>query len=180
MNTTISLPSPRILALMGGALVLALLMLVARPMLLGDDSNAAAPVSPVTPQAQTPSTPKPSRPAPKPRVVLLPGLPSQVADKLRYSKVVVVTLYQSNAAPDRSAVAAAATGARAVGAGHLAVNVLQEKSARALQGFVGTTPTPTAVVVTRPGRIVKRLEGAASIDAQLVSQAAKNAGATRR
>ncbi len=179
MNTTIPLPSTRYLAVMGAALLLAVLFLVARPMLLGGDGETAAPTT--TTPAQPATTPPPaSRPAPKPTLVLLPGLPPKVANKLRYSKVVVVTLYQGSATADRSAVVAATTGARASGAGFLAVNVLNEKNARALQTFVGTTTTPTVVVVKRPGRIVSRLDGAAASDDELVAQAAHNAGASRR
>lgn len=179
MNTTIPLPSTRYLAVMGGALLLALLFLVARPMLLGNEGETATPTPTTNPGPTIPLKPH-GRPVPKPTVVLLPGLPSKVENKLRYSKVVVVSLYQGNAASDRSAVASAAAGARAVKAGFLPVNVLNEKSARALQSFVGTTTTPTVVVVKRPGRVVNRLEGAASMDAQLVAQAAVNAGAKRR
>ncbi len=112
--------------------------------------------------------------------MLLPGLPAQVANKLRYSKVLVVTLYQGTSQGDRAAVAAAREGSRAVRAGFLPVNVLNEKSARTVQAFVGTTSTPTVVVVRRPGQIVSTLEGAASSDGQLVAQAAHNAGAGRR
>ena len=180
MNTTIPLPSTRYLAVMGGAVLLAFLFLVARPMLLGGGETAPTTAGPSTP-AQTPATPKPSsRPAPKPSLVLLPGLPPKVASKLRHSKVVVVSLYQGNAPADRAAAAAAAAGAKNAGANFLPVNVLNEKSARAVQTFVGTTNTPTVVVVRRPGRIVTRLEGAASSDGQLVAQAAHNAGASRR
>jgi hypothetical protein len=176
MNTTMTLPSPRYLAVIGAAVLLAGLFVVARPLLGGGSETAT-----VTPPAPTSSAPKPSsRPAPKPALVLLPGLPPKVANKLRYSSVVVVSLYQGNAVADRSAVVAAAGGARQAGAGFLPVNVLNEKSARAVQTFVGTTTTPTVVVVRRPGRIVSRLEGAASSDGQLVAQAAHNAGASRR
>jgi hypothetical protein len=172
MNTTISLPSTRYLAVIGAAILLAGLFLVARPLLGGSD---AAPV--VTPPAPTSPTSKPTTPrvAPKPRLQLLAGLPPKVANKLRHSKVVVVSLYQGNAVGDRTAVVAAAAGARGARAGFLPVNVLNEQSARAVQTFVGASTTPTVVVVTRPGRIVTRLEGAAASDAQLVAQAAQNA-----
>jgi hypothetical protein len=176
MNTTIPLPSTRLLAIVGVALAAAVFLLVARPMLLGDGGNTVAP-------APTTTTPKPgARPTtpPKPRIVLLPGLPGKVANKLRYSKVLVVSLYQGTAAADRAAVAAARAGARGVRAGFLPVNVLNEASARSVQTFVGTTSTPAVVVVRRPGRIVSRLEGAASTDEQLVAQAAHNAGAGQR
>lgn len=177
MNTTIPLPSTRYLAVMGVAILLAGLFVVARPLLSGGGEAGTS----VTPPAPTTSTSKPhGRPIQKPTLVLLPGLPPKVATRLRYSKVVVVSLYQGSALADRSAVGAAAAGAKAAGAGFLPVNVLNEKSARAVQAFVGPTTTPTVVVVRRPGRIVKRLEGAASSDGQLVAQAAVNAGAARR
>jgi hypothetical protein len=173
MNTTVSLPSTRYLAVIGAAILLAGFFLVARPLLGG--GSEAAPV--VTPPAPTGPTSKPTtpRPVPKPRLQLLPGLPPKVANKLRHSKVVVVSLYQGNAVSDRSAVGAAAAGAKSGRAGFLPVNVLNEQSARAVQTFVGASTTPTVVVVTRPGRIVTRLEGAAASDGQLVAQAALNA-----
>jgi hypothetical protein len=177
MNTTIPVPPTRYLAAMGVALLLAVFFLVARPVLLGESDGTTATTPPPAVTTPQPTT----RPAkPEPKVVLLPGLPAKVAGKLRYSKVVVVALYQGNAGSDRSAVAAATAGAKAVGAGFLPVNVLDEKSARAVQSFVGLTSTPAVVVVRRPGRIVATLEGAASSDQQLVSQAAHNAGAKRR
>jgi hypothetical protein len=131
----------------------------------------------VTPPAPTSPTSKPTtpRPAPKPRLQLLPGLPPKVANQLRHSKVVVVSLYQGSAIGDRSAVVAAAAGAKGARVGFLPVNVLNEQSARAVQTFVGASTTPTVVVVKRPGRIVTRFEGAAASDGQLIAQAAQNA-----
>jgi hypothetical protein len=175
MNTTIPFPA-RYLVVIGVALAAAALLLVARPVLLGSNDKTVG-AAPTTPTPTT--TPPPSTPT-QPKVVLLPGLPPQVANKLRYSKVLVVSLYQGSARSDRAAVAAARAGARTAGAGFLAANVLNEKNARALQSFVGTTSTPAVVVVRRPGRIASRLEGAASTDSELVAQAAHNAGATRR
>jgi hypothetical protein len=178
MNTTIPVPPTRYLAAAGVALLLAVFFLVARPVLLGGGEDDVVTTTP--PPATTTPPPPATRPTPKPSVVLLPGLPGKVANKLRHSKVVVVSLYQGNAGLDRSAVSAAGAGAKSVGAGFLPVNVLDEKSARAVQSFVGTTSTPAVVVVKRPGRIVATLEGAASGDQELVAQAAHNAGAGRR
>ena len=177
MNTTLPIPA-RYLAVIGIALLAAVLFLFMRPMLLGSGDDAAPLVTP----APTLATPKPApKPAvTKPKFTLLPGLPPKVANKLRYSNVLVVSLYQGSARGDRSALAAARTGARAAGAGFLPVNVLDENSARAIQAFVEDTSTPAIVVVRRPGRIVTSLEGAASADEQLVAQAARNAGASRR
>jgi hypothetical protein len=180
MNTTIPFPT-RYLAVMGVALAVAVFLLVARPMLLGGDSDTAAPTttptSPTTPHSRPHS--RPATPS-HPKVVLLPGLPPKVANKLRHSKVIVVSLYQGSTKSDHAAVAAGQQGADRVGAGFLAVNVLDEASARAVQSFVGTQTTPTVVIVRRPGRIVSTLEGAASSDKDLVAQAARNAGARRR
>lgn len=173
MNTTIPFP-PRYLALIGVVVAAAGMLLVARPMLLGNSAETASP-----PTTEVPRQPSARPTPPQPKIALLPGLPPKVANKLRYSKVLVVSLYQGSASADRAAVGAARLGARAVGAGFLKVNVLNERSARTLQSFVGTTSTPTVVVVRRPGRIVYRLEGAASSDPQLVAQAAHNAGAGR-
>jgi hypothetical protein len=177
MNTTLPIPT-RYLAVIGIALLAGVLFLVMRPALLGSDDDAAPTATP----APALATPKPAvKPtAPEPKLTLLPGLPAKVANKLRYSKVIVVSLYQGSARGDRSALAAARTGARSAGAGFLPVNVLDEASARAVQTFVGDTSTPATVVVRRPGRIVTSLEGAPSADEQLVAQAARNAGAARR
>jgi hypothetical protein len=177
MNTTIPFPT-RYLVIMGVLIGAAALFLVARPVLLGssDDTVGAVPTTPTSPPA---ATPPPSTPS-TPKVVLLPGLPPQVANKLRYSKVVVVSLYQGSSRSDRAAVAAARAGARSVGAGFLAVNVLNEKAARSLQSFVGPTSTPAVVVVRRPGRIASSIAGAGSADSELVAQAAHNAGAGGR
>jgi hypothetical protein len=176
MNTTIPF-STRYLVIMGVLLGAAALFLVARPALLGSSEDVVGTTPP--PSTPTKPTPPPSTPT-QPRVVLLPGLPPQVANKLHYSKVVVVSLYKGSSRSDRAAVAAARAGARTVGAGFLAVNVLNEKAARALQSYVGPTPTPAVVVVRRPGKIASRLEGAGSSDSELVAQAAHNAGASRR
>jgi hypothetical protein len=174
MNTTIPFPT-RYLAIMVVALAGAALFLVVRPMLVERGGETVAPAPPT-------ATPKPTPPAakPEPKVALLPGLPAKVAGKLRHSKVLVVALYQGAAPADRAAVTAAGKGARSVRAEFLPVNVLNEATARKVQAFVGTTTTPAVVVVRRPGRIVSRLEGAASSDEQLVAQAAHNAGARNR
>jgi hypothetical protein len=173
MNTTVSLPSTRYLAVIGAAILLAGFFVVARPFMGGEGETAPV----VTPPAPTSPTSKPTtpRPAPKPRLQLLPGLPPKVANQLRHSKVVVVSLYQGSAIGDRSAVVAAAAGAKGARVGFLPVNVLNEQSARAVQTFVGASTTPTVVVVKRPGRIVTRFEGAAASDGQLIAQAAQNA-----
>lgn len=118
-----------------------------------------------------------TKPSAAPKVVLLPGLPAPVASKLRYSKVVVVSLYTGTSAGDRSAVATSRSGAREVGAGFTAVNVLDEKQALAFAKFGGPVDSPAVLVVRRPGKIVAEFTGA--VDDKIVAQAARNAGAGR-
>ena len=152
-------------------------LMVVRTGVIGGDSTDSTPLA--TPAPGTPSTPsKPKAATPaKPAVVLLPGLPAQIASKLRYSKVVVVSLYASNGAGDGDAVASARSGAREVGAGFTAINVLNEKQARELTGFGGPVDSPSVLIVRRPGKIVTQFPGV--VDSTVVAQAALNAGAGR-
>ena len=151
-------------------------LMVVRAGVIGDSSTDSTPVA--TPSQSSPATPSKATTTPaKPSVVLLPGLPAQIASKLRYSKVVVVSLYTSTAAGDRAAVAQARSGAREVGAGFTAINVLDEKHARVVAAFGGPVDSPAVLVVRRPGRIVTQFTG--TVDGQVVAQAAHNAGAGR-
>jgi hypothetical protein len=112
---------------------------------------------------------------PAPKIVLLPGLPAPVAHALRYSKVVVVSLYAAGASGDGAALGQARLGAASAHAGFAAVNVLNEHIAIGLDKFAGVTSSPAVLIVRRPGRIVNRFGGYA--DSDLVAQAAQNAGA---
>ncbi len=150
-------------------------LMVVRAGVIGG-SSSSTPL--VTPAPGSPSTPSKAHTTPaKPSVVLLPGLPAQIAAKLRYSKVVVVSLYTSTGAGDQSAVAEARSGARDVHAAFTAINVLDEKQARAVARFGGPADSPSVLVVRRPGRIVTQFTGA--VDSKVVAQAAHNAGAGR-
>lgn len=175
--TTNRIPRTGLIALVALVAAVALLMVVRLGVLGGADSSAPSVAAP--PKAVTPSTgsPTPSAPA-KPAVVLLPDLPTQIAAKLRYSKVVVVSIYVAPAAGDRAAVAEVRRGARAAGAGFTAVNVANDKNAAAMASFVGPVSSPTMLVVKRPGRIVTQMSGA--VEAAVVTQAAHNAGARIR
>lgn len=151
----------------------ALLMIVRAGLLDGSTSNST---SAATPATVTRSTPARAAAAPaKPRVVLLPNLPAQIAHSLRYSRVVVVSLYATPA--DRAAIAHIRVGARRTGAGFTALSLTNEKNARSLSSFVGSVASPAVLVVRRPGKIVNRLSG--SVDSAVVAQAAHNAGARR-
>ena len=179
MNTIAASTSriPRIGLIAIATLVVAFVaLMVVRSGLVGGSKSESVSV-PTTPRvAVKPVTPR-TTPA-KPTVVLLPGLPAQVAAKLRFSKVVVVSVYLSPAAGDRPAVTAARMGARESGAGFVAVDVARNKNAQAINSFVGPVSSPTMLVVRRPGTVVTKMSGA--LDSAIVAQAAHNAGARRR
>jgi hypothetical protein len=151
-------------------------MLAVRPALLDSDEPA---VPSATPSTKAPTTKpvvavKPNAKPAKPAVVLNPGLPATRARALRREPVVVAAVYAPGAA-DRAAVAQARTGAQAVGAGFVTLNVLREQQARALESLVGPISDPSVLVFKRPGTVALRLDGFA--DSAIVAQAAQNAGA---
>jgi hypothetical protein len=182
--TTTQIPT-RMLAVLGVALAAAAAFLVLRPTLLSDSGSGSSSSSTAVQSgtgssstsgssstAQGGSTVKP-----EPKLVLLPGLPTKLEQRLRFSRVVVVSLYAGTAAGDRAMVAEARQGAQDVGAGFVALNVLNEGTARELQPFVGTASAPVLLVVRRPGKVVNRIDG--TVDAAVVAQAARDAGAGR-
>ena len=148
-------------------------LMVVRAGVIGGSSTDSTPVAVPT---QTPATPRHTAPA-KPRVVLLPDLPAQIASKLRYSKVVVVSLYTGQAPGDHPAIAEARAGARTSGAGFVAVNVGNDKTAGSIAPFVGAVSSPAVLVVRRPGKIITQISG--RVESTVVAQAARNAGARR-
>lgn len=179
MTTTLS-PPIRILAIVGVLAAVGLgILLFAHNRSASSSSSSAVPSvdasKPATHPATSPST---SKPAAKPKIVLLPGLPPSIAHALRSSKVVVVALYAHGVKGDMAAVAQARAGAKSAHAGFAKLNVVDEKTARTLSKFAGTTTAPPAVlVVKRPGKIVNQFPGHA--DSEIVAQAALNAGAGR-
>jgi hypothetical protein len=172
-------PPIRILALVGVVAAAGLGIL-----LFAHNRSAASGSSPSVPSVNQPAThhavtttKAAAKPA-KPKIVLLPGLPASIARSLHFSKVVVVSLYAKGAAGDQHAVALARAGAKSARAGFVAVNVVDEKTARSLGTFVGTTTAlPAVLVVKRPGKIVNEFSGFA--DSEIVAQAALNARAGR-
>jgi hypothetical protein len=173
--TTNRIPRTALIAL--GALVVAfaLLMIVRMGVLGGSESTTPPTLTPT--KTATPSNVAPPKAPTKPAVVLLPNLPPQIAAKLRYSKVVVVSLYVGQAPADRLAVGQARTGARAAGAGFVAINVGADKNAGSVAPFVGPVTMPALLVVRRPGKIVTQIPG--QVESAIVAQAARNAGARR-
>lgn len=183
MTTTLS-PPVRLFALVGVLAAIAVGLLLYTQTRTSSASPAAAGATPTlggshsrlgssaTHRIHSTST-EPVRTTP--RIRLLPGLPGPVAHALRYSKVVVVSLYTAGGSGDRAALQQARAGAASAHAGFAAVNVLNERFAVGLDKFAGATSSPAVLVVRRPGRIVNRFGGYA--DKVLVAQAAQNAGA---
>jgi hypothetical protein len=177
--TSQRIPRPALIGIVVVVVAFAALMIVRGGLLGGgsSESGSTASSSPATSSsAATQSHSSAVTPA-QPKVVLLPGLPPQVAHALRYSKVTVVSLYVGQAQSDRKWVAAARKGARSAGAGFVAVNVGDDRTAASVSAFAGAASSPSMLVVKRPGKIVTQIAG--PVDAAVVQQAAHNAGARR-
>ncbi len=166
------------LVILGVALAALAAFLVVRPTLLdsGGSSSEGTSATPISALPLAPAKPAKATSTPtQPKVVLLPGLPAKVASRLQHSRVIVVAVYTGTDAGDRAAVAAARRGAKQAGSGFTSLNVLDEKTARQVQPFLGTTSTPVVLVVRRPGTVVSKFAG--HVDKTVVAQAATNAGA---
>jgi len=177
VTTTLS-PPIRILALVGVLAVVGVGLLLFGRSHASNSDSATPPVSHAKTQlkslhssTQGPKT-KLNTPA---AITLLPGLPSGVGHALRYSKVVVVSLYSNGAPGDRQALAQAHSGASSARVGFAAVNVLDERAAGLVNAFAGPTSTPAVLIVRRPGHIVNRFPG--YVDSAVVAQAAQDARA---
>jgi hypothetical protein len=180
VTTTLS-PPIRILGIVGilAAAALGLLLFMhsrsshstaVAPLVKGGTLHSSTSTPVVHPTANRPAI----HPA-TPKIILLPGLPAPIAHALRYSKVVVVSLYAAGAAGDMAALDQARSGASSAHAGFAAVNVLNESLAKkGLDKFVGTASSPAVLIVRRPGKIVNQFSGYA--DSDLVAQAAQDAG----
>ena len=171
-------PPIRILALVGVLAAVGLgILLFAHNRSASSSSSPSVPSVDATKPATHPVTAA-AKPAHKPKIVLLPGVPAPVAHALQSSKVVVVALYAHGVTGDKATVEQARAGAKSAHAGFAAVNIVNEKIARTVGKFAGTTTAPPAVlVVKRPGRIVNQFNGYQ--DSEIVAQAALNAGSGR-
>jgi len=168
------IPRPALIGIVALVAAFAALMVV-RVGVLGGSSST--PTAVATAPAATPAPVKASATPAVPKVVLIPGLPSDVAHALRYSRVVVVSLYMGQVPGDHASVTQARLGARAAGVGFVAVNVGSDKQAEAIASFVGPVSPPSMLVVRRPGKIVTQISG--PVEKAVVTQAAHNAGAHR-
>jgi glucose/arabinose dehydrogenase len=131
---------------------------------------------------ETAAKPEPAaqpKPARTPAAVTPTGLPVAVATALESKRVVVVALFSPGSAIDELALAEAQAGAKAAGAGFVAVNVLREGQGRAMARLLGVTDSPTLLVYRAPGTLTFRLDGFADLDtvAQAALDAPRGAGA---
>ena len=117
--------------------------------------------------------PNPVAPVAKPAPVQEPGLPKVLKEALAVHRVVVVSLYDPAASVDTMALAEAKAGARAAGAGFVALNVFAESESRPLLELLGTLENPSVLVYRRPDTLFARIGGFA--DRETVAQAAANA-----
>lgn len=115
---------------------------------------------------------QPAAPAPKPASPAS-GFPAAVDGALRKHEIVVVSLVVPGARVDELAAAEARAGASLGGAGFLALNVLNERVARALLAKIDAIHNPSVLVLRRPGDVVLKLDGFA--DRETVAQAAASA-----
>jgi hypothetical protein len=182
VTTTLS-PPIRVLALVGVLAAIGIGVFMFTQSRSNSSSSSSLPAADSTSQPAASQLPAKTvsktatKPA-KPKLVLVPGLPTPIAHALRNSKVVVVALYAHGAKGDKAVVARAKQGAKSAHSGFAAVNVVDEITARKLGKFAGTNTAPPAIlVVKRPGKIVNQFSG--QVDDQIVAQAAVNAGAGR-
>ena len=178
-----------VLAVLGG--VVATFMVARPPSSAGEETPSlvrpriATPAhlrKPATAKAQAPvakpkPAPAPARPAkpvtPAEPAVSEDGLPRVLSAALADNRVVVVGLHDPDSALDQMSLAEARAGARAAGAGFVAINVFAEAQSRPLVELLGALENPGILVYTRPDVLSTRLSGFA--DSETVAQAAANA-----
>ena len=114
---------------------------------------------------------KPAEPAKPP--VDANGLPRVLSSALAGNRVVVVGLHDPDSALDQMALAEARAGARAAGAGFVAINVFAESQSRPLLELLGALENPGILVYRKPDVLFARISGFA--DSETVAQAAANA-----
>jgi len=173
-----------VLAVLGG--IVATFMVARPPSSAGDETPSlvrpklAQPATvkkPARAKAKTPvAKPKPA-PVPIAKPAAPPvdanGLPRVLSRALAGNRVVVVGLHDPDSALDQMALAEARAGARAAGAGFVAINVLAEGQSRPLLELLGALENPGILVYRKPDVLFARMSGFA--DSETVAQAAANA-----
>jgi hypothetical protein len=136
----------------------------------GPKAEASAKTEPVT-KANAPA--KTNTETANERALPTDKLPQLLADALRRHDVVVAAIFTPKAAVDRLARAEAEAGAKAAGAGFVALNLLQKKNGEPLATELGALKAPSVLVYKRPAKVSVHLYGFA--DMATVAQAAANA-----
>jgi hypothetical protein len=134
-------------------------------------AKAKAPVATAKPAPVPLAKPKPAEPAAP--AVDANGLPRVLSTALAGNRVVVVGLHDPDSALDQMALAEARAGARAAGAGFVAINVFAEAQSRPLLELLGALENPGILVYRKPDVLFARMSGFA--DSETVAQAAANA-----
>ena len=134
-------------------------------------TKTKAPVAKAKPARVPLAKPKPAEPAAP--AVDANGLPRVLSAALAGNRVVVVGLHDPDSALDQTVLAEARAGARAAGAGFVAINVFAEAQSRPLLELLGALENPGILVYRRPDVLFARMSGFA--DSETVAQAAANA-----
>jgi hypothetical protein len=178
MNATLSTRQLRLVAL------LVLVVVAAGGYLVVSRHKSTSPTTAnSTPARTTPATSTPAQTTPAPSKghshTVAPtrldthGLPVGIARALHKHSVVVVALYMRSSDVDVLAAGEAQAGAKEMGAGFVAINVLHQRPGTAALRKLGVVNTPVILVVKRPANIVSEFKGLVDRDvvAQAVSQA---------
>ena len=137
-------------------------------------ANPAA--KPSAKRASAKATPAQAKAKPATRNTSRPqtnGLPAAVIHQLGHHKVVVVSLFTPGASVDRLALDEARAGAKAAGAGFVALDVLDERQGRPLTAQLGVLVAPAVLVYRKPAKLTVQIRCFA--DLETVAQAAANA-----
>jgi hypothetical protein len=152
---SVTLTPPTRVAALVGALVLtglaAIVLLLGRGMLGGDETGAAVTPTPVTkPAARATAPPKPAA-APRLKPRISSGLPAKIDHALRYSRVVIVSVSMPGGAVDAIVRREARAAAKTSRAGFVAISATNERAVSSLVAKTGVLHAPAVVIVKRPG-----------------------------
>jgi hypothetical protein len=125
-----------------------------------------------TPAVTTPAQTTPVQPTTHAKLQTH-GLPVPVARALQKHSVVVVSLYLPSSVVDQTTSNEAQAGAKAAGAGFVAINVVHQRSGVTLLRKLGVVNTPVVLVVKRPGHVLSEFKGL--VDRDVVAQAVTDA-----
>ena len=175
MNSTLSTRQLRLVVLLVLVVVVAGgYMVVTHNKPTTTQATSTPVTTPVTSPATT--TPAPSKAhthAVTPSKLNTHGLPVPVVRALHKHSVVVVALYVPGAQVDGATALEAYAGAKATGAGFVAINVLHQRSGTAMLRKLGVFNTPAVLVVHRPYRIDSEFKS--FVDRDVVAQAVTEA-----